>query len=283
MSAPLSTTMTHSEYLAHSAYGSSDIIKMHRSFAYWKYKKQNPDPKSRPLVIGSAVHTLLQAELSGDKKLKEQIAVYSDGSSLTKGFKTFQADNPHLYCVDEEEYSLSGRCVIALMEDREAMGYLKDAIPEPTLIGKYPGTEVLAKCRPDYLHVGRGVSINVKTAADSSESAFLYSAKDFGYDWQSSFYCAMLLEHLKKPFDEIHIVVEKGDSIEECPVNIYSFGDDTLAFARSQIWEILQDIPKCENMNLWPRRDARLSQIELPLHMRRWTSLDLPRTNLVSR
>ncbi len=157
--------------------------------------------------------------------------------------------------------------VDALLAETEVVGYLKDAIPEATVMANYPQTNILCKVRPDYLHQARGVSINIKTAADASEGAFIHSSKDYGYDWQSSFYCTLLSDQLGKHFDEIHIVVEKGDTAAECQVKIYMFDDDTLAFARSQIWEVLQKLPDCEKTDMWPKNPAFLQQISLPLYM----------------
>ncbi len=265
--------MTHADYLSHPAYGASDIIKMGTSLAYFQEKKKNPDPKGRPLVVGSAFHLRLEACITKNVSLDAGTLIYKGGSSLTKGFKEFQAANPHQYCIDEDEDALCDRMLSAVLAESEAMSYLEGAIPEATVMGKYPGTDINVKCRPDYLHMGRGVSINVKTAADASESGFIYGARDYGYDWQSSMYCTVLSQELKQPFDEIHILVEKGETASECIVNIFSFGDDTLAFARQQIWEVMQKIPECEKTGIWPKNKAYLRTIDLPLHIRKVVSL----------
>jgi hypothetical protein len=262
--------VTHSDYLADPAYGSTDIIRMGKSFAYYKYKKENPDKGSRPLDIGSATHLLLQSCLTNDKSLEKGILVYPDGSSLTKGFKEFRDKNKGAYCLDIAEHSLCVRMVGAIMNDTEAMHYLRGAEAEQSYFAKFPGTDINVKVRPDYLHIKQGVSINVKTANDASEYGFINSTKDWGYDWQSSFYCAILTEELQKKIDEIHIVVEKMDDDKEPPiVNVFTFGDDTIQFARSQIWELLQKIPECEKTGIWPNKRTCLQTVEVPQYARR--------------
>ncbi len=262
--------MSHADYLNHSAYGSSDIIKMRESFAYYAEKKKNPDPSGRPLVVGSATHLMLQGALTNDKKLiLDGILTYKDGSSGTKGFREFQAANPKVYCVDQEEYLLCQRMTLAILNEEAVMEYLKDAIPEVTVITKYPNTNIEVKCRPDYLHQKHGVCLNIKTAADASESGFLYSARDYGTDWQSTFYCDVLKAGLNKSFDEIHVVVGKGDTAAECPVSLFMFDEDTIQFARSQLWEILTRLPECEKTGIWPKNKAYLQQVGLPLYMRK--------------
>lgn len=266
--------MTHADYLSNPAYGASDIIKMSKSFAYWKFRKDNPEKAGRPLVIGSATHLLLQSEITKAKEIENDgIKVCQEGSSLTKGFKEFSAANPNHYCLDQEEWRMCNRMVKALLDEPEVMSYLKGAIVESAIMGKYPGTDILCKCRPDYLHVERGISINIKTTTEASESSFIYGAKDYGYDFQSAFYIDLLTQELGKPFDEVHILVEKTEDKEPPVIKIFSFGDDTIAWARSQIRVLMEAIPECEKTGIWPRNKAYLQNIDLPLYSRRVVSL----------
>ncbi len=265
--------LTHSDYLSHPAYGSSDLIKMSKSFAYWNWRKNYPEPAGRPLVVGSATHLMLQHAVTKTAIPKGAMEVYADGSSKTKGFKDFQDANRGSYCLDLEEFALSGRMVDALLKDPEVMSYLTGAIPEATILGCYPGTGVLCKCRPDYLHVGRGVSINVKTTTDASESGFIYAAKEYGYDWQSAFYCDLLTHQLGKSFDEIHILVEKTEEGEPPRIRIFSFGDDTLAWARTQLQTLLEKIPENEKSGVWPNTTTLLQTVDLPIYARRLVNL----------
>lgn len=266
--------LSHAEYLSHAAYGSSDVIKMAKSFANFAYRKAHPQPPGRPLIVGSATHLLLQSELE-DKALADGVLVYRDGSSLTKGFKAFQAENPLKYCVDEDEHRQCVRMVEALLGEQKVMEYLKDAIPEATLIRKYPGTDVLCKCRPDYLHLGRAVSINLKTARDVTEGGFQSSTRELHYDFQSAFYCDLLTAEFGKSFDEIHILVEKPDGEEPIDVKIYSFDEDTLGWARSQIVRILERVPECERTGVWPPAPVGLETIQLPMWARTAVAIEL--------
>jgi PDDEXK-like uncharacterized protein DUF3799 len=262
--------MSHADYLAHKSYGASDLIKMSRSFAHWKWCKENPEKPGRPLVVGSATHLMLQSRVTMHPELiHEGVLIYRDGSSLTKGFKQFQADNPLKYCLDETETALCTKLTDALMNNEEVMSYIKDAVPESTIMANYPLTSVGCKVRPDWLHMKRGLSINIKTTNDATEGAFMYAAKDYGYEFQSAMYCSILSEEFGRSFDEIHILVEKTEDNEPPPIEIYSFGDDTIAFAKSQIALIMERIPECEKTGLWPMNKSYLNQIDLPLHFRR--------------
>jgi exodeoxyribonuclease VIII len=242
---------------------------MSRSFAYYKWRKANPEKPGRPLVVGSATHLWLQSRITDDPGLMSGILTFDDGSSLTNGFKKFQADNPTKYCLDEAETGLVSRMVQAILDEPAAMDYLKTAIAEPTIMGAYPNTTVPCKCRPDYLHIGKGVSINIKTTTDASESGFIYSTKDYRYDFQSAFYCDLLSAEFGKPFDEVHILVEKTEDGEPVPVKIFSFSDDTISWARAQIHTLMGQIPECEKSGVWPKPRATLEEIDVPLYARK--------------
>lgn len=266
--------LTMADYLANSAYGSSDLIKMARSFAYWKYRKSHPEKPTRALTVGSVTHLLLEAEVSNKKELVANgVLLFTEGSWRTKAFDEVSKKHPNLYCIDQDEYRLCQKMVKALLDESEVMGYLKDAITEPTIIANYPGTNIKCKIRPDYLHRGRGVSINLKTTTDASESGFIYGAKDWLYDFQSAFYIDMLSETMGKPFDEVHILVEKTDDDEPCPIKIFSFGDETISWARSQIRTLLDALPACEKTGVWPKSNVKLETIDLPIYARKIVQL----------
>lgn len=261
------------EYLELNAYRSGDIVAMSRSFAYWHWLQKNPDKAGRPLVVGCATHQLLEAEITGNKELIKGVEEFKDGSWRTKAFEKYAAERPLTYCVDSDEFALCHKMVKALLDEPEVMSYLKDSIAEATIVGNWPGTDVKCKVRSDYLHKKKAVSINIKTSLDVSESGFIHSTKDWAYDWQSGFHTMILSDQFKKSFDEVHICVEKTEGTEPCPIAIRSFGDDTIGWARSQMFEIISRIPDCEKTGIWPKKRANLHVLEIPQYARRLAEL----------
>ena len=258
------------EYRDDPAYSSSDFIAMGESLKKWKYFKDNPKPPTRAMEVGSATHHLLECRLFD--KMASEIAVYEEGSSKTKGFEKFKAEKPGVYCLDEDEFFLAQRLVTAIVEEPECIKYLKGALAEPSFFVKDPEFGFGRKCRPDFLHVQQGVSINIKTTSDASEHGFVKSIADFAYDWQTVNYQDVLRLHYDRLFDEVHILAEKA---AEGPIiaRIRAIDDDTLDQARAQLHFLFQRIAECEKSGKWEDPGARLEIAQVPLWARRLVQL----------
>ena len=273
--------MSMAEYLALPEKGSSDIVTMSDyGFDYWKKKKAKPrDEDGRASVVGSVTHLTLQGEVTKQPGLVERaVRVYHDPKGLkhpeqSVGFAKFQQENPRDYCVSEGEMDLAKRMVHAVMSEPEALQYLVGALSEPTIVGNYLDSAIIGKCRPDYLHVDRGISVNFKTTKAATERQFILSMAEYGYDWQSVWHTDVLATHFKKKFDEVHILVEKGETPEDCAILVRFIDEETLEFARGQIWEVVQKLAECEKTGVFPRKPVRSETTGLPLHMRRICTL----------
>ena len=261
------------DYQNDPAYSAGDLIRMGESFRKWKYFKENKKPPTRAMVVGSATGLILESKLTKKPHLiSSQIAIYSDGSSKTKGFEKFCAERKEAYCLDEDEFSLSDRCVDAVLAEPECMKYLDGAIAEPSIFVTDPEFGFRRKCRPDFLHIKQGVSINIKTTTDASEYGFTRSIADFAYDWQTLNYQDVLRLHFDRSFDEIHILVEKADE-GPLTVRIRGIDDDTLEQARGQVFLIreklaaaiknqkFEDAPACLEVSTIPAWARRLAQL----------------------
>lgn len=260
--------MSMGDYRANDAYSSSDIISIGRSAAKWMFEKNHPKNKTRAMQVGSATHLMIQSEVTGQKHLVSSgLAVYEDGSSKTKGFEKFAAEHPSAYSIDSEEYDLVCRMTKAVLSEPEAMRYLKGAVPEPSLFCMDPEFEFMRKCRPDFLHIKQGVSINVKTTLDASEKGFFRSIADRSYDFQTVNYQDILRLYFDRSFDEIHILVEKSDA-GPCRVAIRGIDDDTLDQARFQMRQVFQKIVDCQKSGKWEDEKAALIISNVPLWSR---------------
>lgn len=252
------------EYRSESAYSASDIIGMSRSISRWKYEKENPRKKTRAMEVGSAFHLVIQSEITGTTAdLKNGLAVYEDGTWRTKAFEKFALERPDMHVVDAEEHDLIKRMTSSVLAEPEVLHYLVGAIVEPSLFVKDPEFRFMRKCRPDFIHLQKGVSINIKTTSDASEKGFLRSIADYGYDFQSCNYQDILRLHYGKSFDEIHILVEKSDE-GPCKVAIRGIDDDTLDQARSQMRLVFEKIVECEKSGKWEDEKAALMIAQVP-------------------
>lgn len=264
MKTGLIENLSMTDYQADPAYSAGDFIKMGDSFKKWKYFKENPIKPTRAMILGSATGLILEAALTKKPHLVSSgIAIFSDGSSKTKGFEKFSSERKETYCLDEDEFSMADRCVKAILDEPEAMKYLDGAIAEPSIFVADPDFGFQRKCRPDFLHVKQGVSINIKTTTDASERGFIRSIADWSYDWQTLNYQDVLRLHFDRSFDEIHILAEKA---EDGPivVKIRGIDDDTLEQARGQVYLIRERLADAIKSGKFEDRPAVLEISNVP-------------------
>lgn len=261
------TDISNDAYHGGPGYSASDIIAMHESFAHWKWKKSQPKEPSREMVMGSVTHLMLEARIKRQPELiGNSIAIYSEGSRLTKGFKTFAEANKTLYTLTPEELEDCHRMIEAVWEEPEAMKLIRGGISEPSIYAYYPGTEVLMKCRPDVLKVERGLSVNFKTMKAVDEGTWVREVGDRGYNWQSGIYLDLLQAHYNRTFDEVHLCVERPTDSSPVRVELYTIPDDDLAFSRTQYEQIIRKIPECERTGIWPKSRAYLKAPSIPTY-----------------
>jgi PDDEXK-like domain of unknown function (DUF3799) len=242
----------------------SEMSWMSQSLEYYRWRKDHPPAKTRDMTLGSVTHLVLEARLRGKPEMiTEQVMVFSDAGPQSKAFKDVQAKNPEKYVVTQEDFDLARRMIDAVLEKSEVAAWFTQGVSEPSIFAEHPETGVLMKCRPDYLSLDRGLSINFKTTTDASEEGFLRSVKMGRFDWQSAWYLEVLRLHFNRNFDEIHVVVEKNAD-EPCLVQIYTIADEELEFARMQYTRLLPRYLKAMETGIWPGASLSVKSITLP-------------------
>jgi PDDEXK-like domain of unknown function (DUF3799) len=254
--------LSMSDYQTDSAYSSSDIVSISESAARWRFQKEQPKEKTRALVVGSAIHEMVQAKIAGLKDTCN-VLVYTEGSSLTKGFKKYQEENPNFAVVDDDEMNLLYRMREAIFDEPEAVNYLKDSMIEPSFFIEDPEFKFIRKCRPDFLHLKKGILMNIKSTLDISEKGWFRSISDYGYDFKTVNYQDILKLHYGRKFIEIHIMVDKPKE-GPCRVAIRAIDDDTLDQARFQMRSVFEKIKKCEASGKWEDPKATLITSPVP-------------------
>lgn len=250
------------EYQSDPAISGSDLVSIAQNgLARWRFEKTQPRVATRAMEIGSAVHALIQSHFAGGSP---DIQVYSDGSFRTKGFEKWR-DSLSFGAIglDADEHALVQRCAEGATNDAEFRRYLKGALFEPSYFvndSEFGGTR---KCRPDAINLKEGVSINVKTTTDASESGFIRSIKDFGYDLQCSNYEDVLHLHYDRRFSEIHLLIEKSES-GPVKLAIRAIDDDTLEQARFTTRRILNALKKAREEDRFLDPSPRLMTTLVP-------------------
>lgn len=183
------TELTNEEYRSVNAYSKSDLDNVNKSIALLDWNKNVNREKSEVADIGNATHAAL---LEPDVFDKEYIKM-PDFDLRTKAGKEQAA---------AFEESMDGKTVLS-HEDYELVIGMRDSALAHPVINKLltsPGESevsiffeidgIKCKCRPDRIVdpkvFNQHIIVDVKTCADVSK--FNFSARDYRYDVQDSFY-----------------------------------------------------------------------------------------------
>ena len=204
-------TISNEEYRKRDGVSSSDLKKMMKSMAHYKYYKENPEDSDTPaFLFGRAYHKLMlepddfETEFivspKFDKRTKEGKAAYEDFLVKAEGKDV----------IDEETYQ-------KLLEMKEALyatPFVKFFIKgehEKSFFWKDAETGIECKCRPDSYGMVKdnNVCVDLKTTTNAETDAFMRDAVKFGYDIQAYHYCEGLKATYGKDFKFLFIAQEK--------------------------------------------------------------------------
>jgi hypothetical protein len=211
----------------------SQLGKIAVSPAHYQHYKDNPSEReeTRALIFGRAFHLcilekdkfdeLVVMEPKMDKRTK-------DGKAMAKEFA--EENEGKLILTPVEWYSLIG------MRNRiyscnEATELLSKGTPEDVMVWEDPDTNVLCKCKADWVNLEDGYIMDIKTTQDATPRGFRNSAYKWGYDRQSAFYSdAFGVKNF------IFIVIEKSAPYN---IGVYSCGDDFMSGGRAKYKHLL--------------------------------------------
>jgi len=239
----------------HSSPGlsSSGLAKLAQSPAHYQAYKSNPIEPTSAMQLGTAIHALV---LEGGRGILK-----APGSTRsTNLYKDFAKANPGSVLLLEDEYERASRASDAVMKHPVAQALLKNGKAEQSAFWADPETQVLCKCRPDYLR-DDGIVIDLKSTMDASEAEFQRAITARKYHWQSAWYLDGLSLVLGKKLTEfVHVVVETQAPFG---VAIYALDDGALDKAREDIKKILQIYAECLHTGNWPAYVAEIKNLSL--------------------
>ena len=204
-------SISNAEYRKMEGISASDLKKMVKSMATWKYEKDHPeDSDSEALLFGRAYHKLMlepddfDSEFivspKFDRRTKEGKAAYEEFIKNAEGKDV----------INEETYQKLLEMQIALYNTPYVKLLIKGE-HEKSFFWTDEKTGIKCKCRPDSFGKIKDqyIAIDLKTTTNAEGQAFMRDAMKFGYDIQAAHYCEGLENHYKKPFDFIFIAQEK--------------------------------------------------------------------------
>lgn len=294
-----SAQMSNKEYRTKEGISASDLKKMVKSMATWKYEQDNPaDNDSAALLFGRAYHKLMLEPDDFDNEFKvipafncstkEGKLAYASyveeliGRELTDDEKKYKDsitavlmnNTPNVDFISREDKDK----LIEMQKALYATPFVKLLIEgehEKSFFWTDKASGVKCKCRPDSYGMVKDqcICVDLKTTNNAETNAFMRDALKFNYDIQAAHYCEGLENILKKPFKFIFIAQEKTAPYL---VNVLE-ADDYFVRNGAEIRKMLLDKYKtCVKTNKWPGymdENSKINSLSVPAWIK--DSLDM--------
>lgn len=246
-------------YHASSGISSSGLKLIGRSPAHYaqEYIIGPRSEASRDMILGSAVHALVEGEAAFARRFIEIPDGIDRRTNAGKAaWAEFEAAAAGKIVLGSGEMAMVRGMTEAIFNHSKAANLLLEGISERSIYWIDKATGELCKCRPDHLRSDLDLVADVKTTADSREEAFARKLVNLGYDLSASFY----LEGAKVR-RYVWIVVER-----EPPhgVMLYYASKDTLSRGYFLWRQHLDTYAACRRDNHWPGYTTDITELDPP-------------------
>lgn len=246
--------ISNAEYRKREGLASTDIKRMMKSMAYWKYFTDHPEQeKDTPaLKFGRACHKFMLEPSDFDNEFAIIPKVDKRTKEGKETYAAFEKSSEGKELIDEETYNKLTDMRFALTQTP----YVKNLLNgehEKSFFWTDEATGIKCKTRPDSFSVGKMGGLNVcvdyKTTSNAETSAFMRSAIKFNYDIQAAHYIAGLEAIYGKEFVFIFIAQETEPPYS---VNILQPDEYFMANGREVRDSMLVTYKKCIELGEYP-------------------------------
>lgn len=268
--------MTEETYNKRKGIRRSDLWKLNRSPAHFKYAVDHPAEQTAAMLFGSAVH----AAVLTPRLFKEQYVV-ADFDARTKEGKVLKQ-----HYLDEGKILLTrdqGEQINGIVTAIKAHPYAKRLLTgkhETAHFWTDPETGEKCKCKTDCETDIAGVHyvVDLKTCANADTDEFVRDAVKFGYFMQAAMYTDGVKCHKDQDSVFVFVAVEKDPPYA---VNVLQCGENEIRLGmvgdkRGTVMgyrDLLRLYSRCKKERKWPGYegfDNKINQIRLP----KWLSDD---------
>lgn len=187
--------ISNTEYRKREGLASTDIKRMMKSMAHWKYFIEHPEQeKDTPsLRFGRACHKFMLEPYDFDNEYAIMPKVDRRTKEGKEIYAKFEQESAGKEIIDEETYD-------KLTDMRDVLyktPYVKNLINgehEKSFFWTDEATGIKCKCRPDSFGTfgSHNIIVDYKTSENAETDAFMKSALKFNYDVQAAHYTAGL-------------------------------------------------------------------------------------------
>jgi len=252
------TALSNAAYHALDAVGKSDLDKIARSPAHWKYAVRE---ETSAMQIGSAVHCAVLEPA----RFSAEYVIAPECDKRTKSGKEqwaeFEAANAGRTVLSLEDGLLCQRIQDSVLSHPRASAYLKHGQAEVSGLWNDEEFNVRCRMRMDWL-TEESVLIDLKTTTDASPVAFAKSCATFRYHVQAAWYLDGYLQaEGDLPLGFIFLAVEKTAPYA---VALYELDAEAIDYGRQLARRDLARYANAREFDVWPAYADEVQSLSLP-------------------
>lgn len=252
-------TMSHADYLALPALGSSGVKRLLRSPAHYRSGGASIDPQTA--AIGTAAH---MAVLEPARFERECVAAPRFDRRTTAGkaaAAAFEAEHAQHLVIPADGFDAVRRMADAVRAHPAAAGLLSHGVAEVSLQWTDQASGAPCKARPDWLRPD-SIIVDVKTTRDGSPAGFGRAIGQYGYAVQAAWYLAGAREVLRDDgCSFVFLCVEKEPPYA---VGVYVLEQPSIDAAAERIQRALARWRECNESGVWPAYSDLIEPINAP-------------------
>lgn len=239
----------NAEYRAREGVSSSELKKIMKSPAHYKYWKDNPQEDTPALLYGRAAHKYVLETYD----FYNEFAVAPNVDRRTKEGKEewakFIAESEGKDVITKEQFEQ----IDAMRTAAYATPFVSKLLSgekELSFWGADEDTGLTLKIRPDCITEwnGKNILIDYKTAQDVENTKFCRDSIKFGYDLQLAYYRDVLTQNTGKDYMVVIIAQEKTAPYV---TNVFQLSENYLENGRELYKEMLKVYKECEETDNW--------------------------------
>lgn len=256
--------MSAEEYRSNEAYSRSQLFKLSKSPAHFKYALNDPEPETPALAFGTAFHSYV---LERDK-FDTQYIVVPKLDRRTKEGKALaaQIETSGKIPISEDAFAQIQAMAESVMSNKYAAALLNGGEHEMSYFWTDEPTGIKLKCRPDCRTDLKSTSVivDLKTTENADTDSFMHSCIKYGYDLQAAMYTKGVSEVEGKQHRFVFIAVEKSPPYA---CNVLEADDFIIQKGAKDLKDYLYTLKECLKTDNWYSYNGRngdLNIISLP-------------------
>lgn len=253
--------MSYEDYASVDALNGSTIVKMRRSPMQYRHQKDNPEPPSPAMVLGTATHRLiLEPDLIGEYAIwggKEEQKVRRG-----RVWDEFQKDNAGKLIVTVAEVEAMIGMAIGARKNEPIRRYAGAAGPtEVSMFWEHPHTKRRFKARLDKVIPEHHIIFDLKTTRDCHSYKFGSQSYSLGYHIKMAiqwYGYKTLTGH--EPSMKLGAIESKAPHESA----VYRVTKDTLLQGIEELDLLVEKLDQCEKSGVWPPEQDEETDLVLP-------------------